>query len=484
MKTGMKGLCTILVLAGALILTATPVRAADFEAGQHAWDAGQTEEALTEWRAAAEAGDRRAMLALGRLHLQGLGVVQDYVEAHKWLNLAASRGEAAALEERDALASKMTPAQVATAQQRAAAWRPGASGMVRQVQADLARLGYEPGPVDGSAGRRTTEAVKRFQSASGLEVDGRIGAALVARLQAAVDAGKGTATQPRPEKAQAASKETPAAAPSAPVAVPEPKCAGASEGAGCWEALANKPGCHVWVSYLVPEEHKTVTWYGACVDGFADGPGTLAWSDGGTAEGPFVDANARELDLSVCRRRHPRRPLRGRQTARNWTFRYADGDTHEGPFVDGERHGYWTFRFADETTFDMKGPYVDGKKHGGGSIGLPTEATWKAPTWTANSTGTGSSGIIRTESPRKAPTWTARSTGTGSSGGTTETPTKAPSWTTNGTGTGPIGIRTETTVPWMFTLTEEGEQRGSVVPLRNGSRPAAHGVMLTGALRW
>ena len=37
------------------------------------------------------------MLVLGRLHLQGLGVIQDFVEAHKWLNLAASRGEAAAV---------------------------------------------------------------------------------------------------------------------------------------------------------------------------------------------------------------------------------------------------------------------------------------------------------------------------------------------------------------------------------------------------
>lgn len=67
---------------------------ADYEAGQRAWKAGRHGEALTEWQAAAAAGDRRAMLALGRVFAKGLGTPQNYVEAHKWFNLAASRGEA------------------------------------------------------------------------------------------------------------------------------------------------------------------------------------------------------------------------------------------------------------------------------------------------------------------------------------------------------------------------------------------------------
>ena len=113
----------IVVLALAL-LGALGARA-DYEAGQRAWDAGRPDEALAQWRAAAGSGDRRAMLALGRMYRRGLGVLQDYVEAHKWLNLAASRGEAAAVDERDALAERMTPAQVAEAQALAQAWRPG-----------------------------------------------------------------------------------------------------------------------------------------------------------------------------------------------------------------------------------------------------------------------------------------------------------------------------------------------------------------------
>ena len=73
-------------------LVVAPSARADYEAGQRAFDAGDTGEAISQWRAAASAEDRRAMLALARLYTRGLGVLQDYVEAHKWFNLAASRG--------------------------------------------------------------------------------------------------------------------------------------------------------------------------------------------------------------------------------------------------------------------------------------------------------------------------------------------------------------------------------------------------------
>ena len=79
----------------ALLLTVAvvspPSARADYEAGQRAWDEGRPDVALTEWRSAAASADRRAILALGRLFVQGLGAPQDYVEAHRWLNLAASR---------------------------------------------------------------------------------------------------------------------------------------------------------------------------------------------------------------------------------------------------------------------------------------------------------------------------------------------------------------------------------------------------------
>ncbi len=85
----------------ALALVCGTPAGADYEAGRRAWEAGRRDAAIAEWRAGADTGEAKAMLALGRLYLQGLGVPQNYVQAHMWFNLAASRGEATAIAERD-----------------------------------------------------------------------------------------------------------------------------------------------------------------------------------------------------------------------------------------------------------------------------------------------------------------------------------------------------------------------------------------------
>ena len=51
---------------------------------------------------------------------------------------------------------------------------PGSNG-VRGLQRQLRADGYSPGPIDGRYGPRTTNAVRRFQAAHGLHVDGVAG---------------------------------------------------------------------------------------------------------------------------------------------------------------------------------------------------------------------------------------------------------------------------------------------------------------------
>ena len=53
------------------------------------------------------------------------GVIQDYIQAHKWWNLAASNGDADAKHNRDTVAGKMTPVQIAEAQKLYRQWRSG-----------------------------------------------------------------------------------------------------------------------------------------------------------------------------------------------------------------------------------------------------------------------------------------------------------------------------------------------------------------------
>src|SRR6266849_1263672 len=79
----------------------------------------------------AEQGDATAQYNLAVMYDIGRGVLQDYVLAHKWYNLAASHYAtweadigASAARSRDRLTVRMTPAQIADAQKLAREWAP------------------------------------------------------------------------------------------------------------------------------------------------------------------------------------------------------------------------------------------------------------------------------------------------------------------------------------------------------------------------
>jgi TPR repeat protein len=80
--------------------------------------------ALKWYHKAAAQGYADAQLNLGLLYTRGRGVTQDIVQAHMWYTLAAASGDRSAGPLRDALATKMTPAQIAEAQKMAREWKP------------------------------------------------------------------------------------------------------------------------------------------------------------------------------------------------------------------------------------------------------------------------------------------------------------------------------------------------------------------------
>jgi TPR repeat protein len=75
------------------------------------------------YRKAADQGVIDAQFNLGIMYVYGSGV-QDYVQAHMWWNLAAVSGDEDAIKNRDKVAKKMTPAQIAEAQKLAREWKP------------------------------------------------------------------------------------------------------------------------------------------------------------------------------------------------------------------------------------------------------------------------------------------------------------------------------------------------------------------------
>jgi len=68
---------------------------------------------------AAAQGRASAQYNLGVMYGNGQGVVQDYVRAHMWYNLAAVKGNSDAVKQREIVAKKMTLEQIAVAQKLA-----------------------------------------------------------------------------------------------------------------------------------------------------------------------------------------------------------------------------------------------------------------------------------------------------------------------------------------------------------------------------
>ena len=95
---------------------------------------------LTELRRQAEQGHADAQFSLGHMYFEGRGVSQNDVQAHKWINLAASRTTEKAEDfrsARDELAKIMTAAQIAEAQRLAREWQPKTWEQLKDQQENL-----------------------------------------------------------------------------------------------------------------------------------------------------------------------------------------------------------------------------------------------------------------------------------------------------------------------------------------------------------
>ena len=84
----MHKICALVVM---LLLAGAPVYA-DISQGEAAFERGDYEAALGEFRPLAAAGDARAQYYLGLIYYHGEGVKQDYAEAADWFHKAAQQG--------------------------------------------------------------------------------------------------------------------------------------------------------------------------------------------------------------------------------------------------------------------------------------------------------------------------------------------------------------------------------------------------------
>lgn len=84
---------------------------------------GEASLVIAQCLAAAAAGETIALYDLGVIYSTGShGAEYDLVEAHKWFNLAASRGHEEAAWCRADISDEMTAREIAEAQRRARDW--------------------------------------------------------------------------------------------------------------------------------------------------------------------------------------------------------------------------------------------------------------------------------------------------------------------------------------------------------------------------
>ncbi|MCF8475355.1 MAG: hypothetical protein K9G26_11730 [Emcibacter sp.] len=70
----------------------------------------------------AESGAKEAFYDLGLIYSTGQGVDQNYIEAHKWFNLAAIYGMKNAQIDRAEIAEDMSNSEISVAQRMAREW--------------------------------------------------------------------------------------------------------------------------------------------------------------------------------------------------------------------------------------------------------------------------------------------------------------------------------------------------------------------------
>lgn len=157
-----------------------------------------------EWfRKGAEYGVVDSQYNLGVLYEQGLGISPNLTEALFWFNVAANNNDAGAPAKVQELSERVSAEAASQARRQAASWRaaranaisngrfgaqPWNTGnplQVKAVQTALAALGYKIGEPDGITGPATDIAIRNYQKANGLTVNGEVREELIEHMNQA-----------------------------------------------------------------------------------------------------------------------------------------------------------------------------------------------------------------------------------------------------------------------------------------------------------
>ncbi|ALN74072.1 peptidoglycan-binding protein [Aureimonas sp. AU20] len=163
---------------------------------------------------AAQHGMRDSQYNLGILYARGVGLEQDLGESYRWFRIVGAAGDKDAQNKMEEVGKTLAPELRSRIDAETAAWKPepridavntvnlpaswneksgqtalvDMSKAIRNVQAILLKLGYNPGRPDGVVGAQTQSAIRKFQEKTGLQATGQIDEPLIRALLERKDA--------------------------------------------------------------------------------------------------------------------------------------------------------------------------------------------------------------------------------------------------------------------------------------------------------
>jgi hypothetical protein len=138
----------------------------------------------------------------------------------------------------------------------------------------------------------------------------------------------------------------------------------------------SRTGCRVWNNW--PDAVDGVTWDGPCVQGLAQGQGTVQWFAGLVASTRYVGAMRGGMRegrgvTTFAEGRYEGQYVRDRQEGEG-TYRSVNGFTYVGTFHDDRRHGHGTYVARDGTSY--RGGWARGIRAGTGTMRYPNGASY------------------------------------------------------------------------------------------------------------
>ncbi len=133
---------------------------------------------------AAHGGHSGAMLQMAAMYVGGDGVEPDVQKSYRWVHLAIRSGHPqgtkvlSRLNQEVAKQGRRKASNVALSSSREVS--------VLDVQKALARLGYDPGPLDGEFGTKTRLAIEQFENRNNLPVTGAATEILLEQLKSSL----------------------------------------------------------------------------------------------------------------------------------------------------------------------------------------------------------------------------------------------------------------------------------------------------------